>query len=138
MTLYWGSATEVNEALYRQIGAASQSQTVVLMGDFNLPDICWWDNTARHKQSKRFLDCLDDNFLLQLTEERMRRGAMLDLVLTNKEALLRNVKLKGSLGYSDHEITEFKILKAVRRAHSKLTTLELQESRIWPLQGPVW
>jgi len=128
----------MDEALYRQIGAASQSQTVVLMGDFNHPDICWWDNTAGHKQSKRFLDCLDDNFVLQVIEKPTRRDAMLDLVLTHKKGLLGNVKLKGSLGCSDQEMVEFKILKAVRRVYSKLTTLELQENRIWPFQGPAW
>ncbi|GAB0189054.1 hypothetical protein GRJ2_001370700 [Grus japonensis] len=53
---------------------------------------------------------------------------MLDLVLTNKEGLLGNVKLKGSLGSSDHEMVEFKILRAVRRVHSKLTTLDFRRA----------
>lgn len=34
---------------------------------------------AGHKQSRMFLECLDDNFLLQMTEEPVRRGAVLDL-----------------------------------------------------------
>ncbi|GAB0189057.1 hypothetical protein GRJ2_001371000 [Grus japonensis] len=58
----------------------------------------------------------------------MRRGALLDLVLTNKEGLLGNVKLKGSLGSSDHEMVEFKILRAARRVHSKLTTLDFRRA----------
>lgn len=37
--------------------------------------------------------------------------------------LVRNVKLKESLGCSDHGTLEFKILGAARRTHSKLTTL---------------
>ncbi|KAK4832987.1 hypothetical protein QYF61_027011 [Mycteria americana] len=114
---------QADEGLYRQIGAASCSQALVLMGDFNHPDICWRDNTAGHKQSRRFLECIDDSFLLQVIEEPMSGGAMLDLVLTNKEGLVGNVKLKGSLGCSDHERVEFKILRALRRVHSKLTTL---------------
>ncbi|PKU30860.1 dtw domain-containing protein 2 [Limosa lapponica baueri] len=117
----------VDEALYRKIGAASCSQTLLLMGDFNHPNICWRDNTAGHKQSKKFLECVDDNFLLQVVEE-MRRGATLDLVLTNKEGLVGNVKLKGSLGCSDHEMVEFKILRTVRRVRSKLTTLDLRRA----------
>ena len=119
---------QADEALYRQIGAASCSQALVLMGDFNHPDICWRDNTAGHKQSRRFLECVDDNFLLQVMEEPTRRGAMLDLVLTNKEGLVGNVKLKGSLGCSDHEMVEFKILRAARRAHSKLATLDFRRA----------
>jgi len=33
------------------------------MGDFNLLDICWKYNTAERKQSRRLLECVDDNFL---------------------------------------------------------------------------
>ncbi|GAB0209359.1 hypothetical protein GRJ2_003401600 [Grus japonensis] len=117
-----------DEALYRQIGAASCSQALVLMGAFNHPDICWRDNTAGHKQSRKFLECIEDIFLLQVTEEPMRRGAVLDLVVTNKEGLVGDVKLKGSLGCSDHKMVEFKILRAARRAHSKLTTLDFRRA----------
>ena len=53
---------------------------------------------------------------------------MLDLVLTNKEGLVGNVKLKGSLGCSGHEIVEFKIPRAARRVHSKLTTLDFRRA----------
>ena len=60
---------QMDEALYKQIGAASCSQALVLMGDFSHLGICWRDNTAGHKQSRRFLECADDNFLLQVTEE---------------------------------------------------------------------
>ncbi|GAB0204721.1 hypothetical protein GRJ2_002937700 [Grus japonensis] len=98
------------------------------MGDFSHPDICWRDSTAGHKQSRRFLEYVDDNFLLQVIEEPTRRGAMLDLVLTNKEGLVGNVKLKGSLGCSDHDMVEFKILRAARRVHSKLTTPDFKRA----------
>lgn len=47
---------------------------------------------------------------------------MLDLVLTNREEMVRCVKFKGSLGHSDHKKVEFKTLRAVRRLSSKLTT----------------
>jgi len=33
-----------------------------------------------------------------------RKCAMLDLVLTKEEGLVSNVKLKGSLGCSDHQV----------------------------------
>ncbi|GAB0208089.1 hypothetical protein GRJ2_003274600 [Grus japonensis] len=53
---------------------------------------------------------------------------MLDLILTSKEGLVGDVKLKGSLGYSDHEMVEFRILRAARKALSKLTTLEFRRA----------
>jgi len=80
------------------------------MGDFQHPDICWRDNTAGHKPSRKFQEYVDDNFLLQLIEKPTRRGVLLDLVLTNEEGLVGNVKLKGSLVCSDNEMVEFKIL----------------------------
>ncbi|GAB0203090.1 hypothetical protein GRJ2_002774600 [Grus japonensis] len=78
---------KADEAFYRQLEVASQSQALVLMGDFNHPDICWKGNTARHAQSRRFLQSTDDNFLTQVVEEPARRGVLLDLVLTKKDWL---------------------------------------------------
>ncbi|GAB0178861.1 hypothetical protein GRJ2_000351400 [Grus japonensis] len=128
-----------DEALYRRTGAASHSQALVLMRDANHPDICWRDSTAGHKQSRTFLECVDDNFLLQVTEEPRRRGAMLDLVLTSKEGLVGNVKLKGSFGCSDHEMVEFKILtQGSEEGKQQDHCPGLQESSLWPLQGPAW
>jgi len=105
------------------------------MGGFNHPDISWRDNAAGHRQSRRFLKCIDDNFLLQVIEEPTRRGAMLYLVLTNKEELVGNVEVRGSLGCSDHEMVEFKILRAARRVHSKLTTLDFGRADFGLLRG---
>jgi len=38
-----------------------------------------------------------------------------------------NVKLKGSLGCSDHEMVDFKIFRAARRVH-RLTTLDFSRT----------
>ena len=63
-----------------------------------------------------------------MTEEPKRRGAILDLVLTNKEGLVANMKLKGSLGCTDLEMVEFRILRAVRSEQSNLTTLDFMSA----------
>jgi len=47
-------AEEVDE-VYRQLKVASQSQALVLMGEFNHSDICRKDHTAGHTQSRKFL-----------------------------------------------------------------------------------
>ncbi|GAB0204620.1 hypothetical protein GRJ2_002927600 [Grus japonensis] len=98
------------------------------MGNFDHPDTYWRDNTAGHKQSRRLLECVDDNFPLQVIQEPTRRGAMLDFVFTVRDGPVENVKLKGSLGCSDHEMVQFKILRAARRAHSKLTILDFRRA----------
>lgn len=78
------------------------------MGDFSYPDICWESNSARHMQSKWFLQCIEDNFLMQVVEEPMRQGGLLDVFLTNRHGFVRDVKVGGSLGCRDHEMVEFK------------------------------
>jgi len=60
-------------------------QALDLTRAFNHPDNCWRDNTAGHKQFQRFLESIDDDFLLRVIEESMRRGALLDFVLKNRE-----------------------------------------------------
>jgi len=119
---------EVDEACYKQLKAASQSQALVLMGDLNHPDISWEDHIARHMQSRRFLQSIDDNFLMQVVEEPTRRGALLDLVLTNKEGLVEDMKVGGRLGGSDHEMVNFQILRGGSRAISRITTLDFRRA----------
>jgi len=75
---------------------------LVLVGNFNLPDICWKYNTAERKQSRRFLQCMEGNFLMQLVSEPTRGGALLDLLFTNREGLVGDVVVQGSPGLSDH------------------------------------
>ncbi|KAJ7425391.1 glycerol kinase [Pitangus sulphuratus] len=88
-----------------------------------------------HMAQQEFLECIDDNMLLQVKEEPTRRGAMLDLVLTNKVGLVGNVKLKGSLGCSDNEMVEFEILRARRRMHSKFVTLGFRRANFGLFRG---
>lgn len=89
---------------------------------------------AGQKKSQRFLKCVKDNFLAQVIEEPTRRGAMLHLVLTNKEELVGNAVLQGTV--SDDNMVEIKILGAVRRAHKKITAPDMRRADLWPLQGP--
>lgn len=83
---------------------------MVLMGNFNHPDMWWKGNTARHNES-RFLR------LPGITSQHRhctgKAGAMhrqLPL-FANKEKLVVDVAINGSLGCSNHEIMEFKILR---------------------------
>lgn len=80
--------------------------SLVLTGNFHYPSICWMDRTVGHRQTRNFLECID-NFILQVIEVPRRRGAVLNFVLPNKEMLVGNVKLKGSLCCSDHGMMKF-------------------------------
>ena len=98
------------------------------MGDFNHPDISWEDHTARQAQSRRFLQSIDDNFMMQVVEEPMRRGALLDLGLMNKEGLAEDVKVGGSLGSRDCEMVNFRILRGGSRTISRIKTLDFRRA----------
>ncbi|GAB0209132.1 hypothetical protein GRJ2_003378900 [Grus japonensis] len=73
---------EADKIFYKQLGEVSQSLALVLMGDFNLPDICWKSNTAERKQSRRFLERVEDNFLTQL-QSWLTREIPVDWKLAN-------------------------------------------------------
>jgi len=113
---------ELGGVFYKRLAEVSQLLALVLMEDFNLPDICWKYNTAERKQSRRFLECVEDNFLMQLISEPTRGHASLDLLFTNREGLVGDV-VGGHLGLSYHEMIEFSVSGEVKRRISKTTTM---------------
>ena len=68
------------------------------------------------------------HFLTQVIKELMREIVLLDLILTNKEELVRNVKFNGSHGCSYHEKEELKILREKNKAKSRITTLDFSSA----------
>ena len=52
-------------------------------------------------------------------EKATRGDAVLDLFLTNREELVENLRVEGSLGESDHEIIAFAILRKGRGRTAK-------------------
>ncbi|CAM4545620.1 unnamed protein product [Lepidochelys olivacea] len=119
---------EVDEAFFRQLAEVTRSQALVFMGDFSHPDICWESNTALHRQSRKFLENVGDNFLLQVLEEPTRGRALLDLLLTNREELIGEAKVDGNLGGSNHEMVEFRILTQGRKESSRIQTLDFRKA----------
>ena len=98
------------------------------MGDFNHPDICWVSNMARHSWSRWLLQCAEDNILMQAVEKLTRWWVLLDLVLSNRNGLLRDVKVEGSLGSSDDKMVECKSLRGRSEAKSRIAALGFQRA----------
>lgn len=96
-------------------------KALVLKKDFLDPDICWRDDTARNKQSRKLLESMKDNFLTQLTEETISGGDQQDLILTNKKELIGDVNIKGSLGWSAHKMGH---PEGRDKKNKKITTLD--------------
>ncbi|GAB0177355.1 anoctamin-2 [Grus japonensis] len=103
-----------DELFYRQLGEISGSVALVLMGDFNFPDITWEYHTAVTSKSGKFLKCVEDNTLSQVFSEPARKDALLDLLFVNREGLVGDVMM--------YEITEEGgILKTLNEIWGKLT-----------------
>ncbi|XP_053905560.1 uncharacterized protein LOC128849191 [Cuculus canorus] len=117
-----------DELFYKQLGTVSKSLPLVLVGDFNFPDVCWEYNTAERKQSRRFLECMEDNSLAQLVSEPTREGAFLDLLFVNREGLVGDLTVGGCLGLSDHEMIGFSVLGGIKKGVSKTVTLNFQRA----------
>lgn len=103
VTLWWMSATDlsdqeevVDEAFFSQL-EESCLQALVLMRESSHSDICWKDNTARQKQSRIFLECIDNSFLKQATEEQTKRGTLLDLSLIPNQFFLVFMKVRATM-----------------------------------------
>lgn len=62
----------MDEAFFKALEEASETQDLVLMGEFNLPDMCWKGSTVAHQQSRRFLEGIRGNFLQDILGEPPR------------------------------------------------------------------
>lgn len=111
----WGGAVDVCCKLWgiRQSCLQIFGRSLVVTGPDSCgslakrPITCWKDNTSGHKQFTRFLQCIDYNFLMRRSRSKWG-DTLLDLVLTEKERLIRDVRAEGS---SSHEIGVCGILR---------------------------
>lgn len=82
-------------------------QALILLEDFDHPNIYWKSSTTSCWQFRRLLECTEDNFLSQVIGSPIREVAILYLMVTNAIELTGDMKHGGSLGCSDHSLVEF-------------------------------
>lgn len=85
------------------------SQSVVVMGDFNFPNIDW-ENLKADKNGELFLDMVMDNFWFQHVAAPTRANNILDLVISSDVGMVDNVTIKEHLANSDHNIIVFDLI----------------------------
>ena len=91
----------------------------VLIGDFNLPDIDWTKGTAGAK-GRGFYEATCERFMEQHVNEATHiSGNILDLILCDREGMVKLVKTEGRLGKSDHEIVSFHICVDAKRQNTQ-------------------
>ena len=84
----------------------------LILGDFNLPNINWRNNSAADRKSEKFLDTIQRFYWTQHTLEPTRaRGtntpSVLDLIMTEDENNIDNLVYESPLGKSDHCLINF-------------------------------
>ena len=109
-----------DEALYSLIDRVSK-ENVVIMGDFNFPELDW-SRPESIGDSHPFIECLSNNFLIQLVDEPTRETNYLDLVLCSDPSLVENLVVDEPFETSDHQLVTFSLVtKEFSRKHVKQT-----------------
>jgi len=83
------------------------SEMLLLMGDFNYPDINWEDLSASSVTSQMFVDSLEDHFLVQHVKNNTRKDSLLDLVITSEPDMVDTVNVLGNFATSDHQLLQW-------------------------------
>ena len=89
---------------------ACKNFTLLLSGDFNLPDIDWEknalkENLSHHRESRSYLVTISELGLRQFVDFPTRGDNILDLILANKEFSVSNVL--SCPGVSDHDMIAY-------------------------------
>ena len=91
---------------------------VVIVGDFNYPEIDWAESRSRaglQHQASSFLSAVQENLFTQHITEgtHYRSGQMsniLDLVITGNKDSITNLDMEAPLGRSDHAVITFTLM----------------------------
>ena len=109
-------ADKLNE-LMNHVALKHKNNKMVIVGDFNFPEVDWNNEESskndQHK-STRFLTCVQSNYMTQLvTAPTHYRGSqnptLVDLILTNEEEFVNDIKTYPPLGKSHHLLLSFRI-----------------------------
>lgn len=81
------------------------------------------------------MGCIENNFLTQVTESPNRREPLLDLLVTNAEELIGEVKTGGILFCSDHALVESMISRDIGQVNSIVKTLNIEKVKFQFFKG---
>ena len=121
------SGLEEDKALISLIGAAcGNSQTPIIVGDFNLPGIDWhFEDEGDSRVAYEFMQCFQQAALHQHVRQPTRirfsqRPAILDLVLTRLGSDISELQQEVPLGKSDHNVLLFQTCIVLQKPPRKL------------------
>ena len=59
------SRQEIEEQICKEITDSSKKNRVVIVGDFNFPNIDWDSHSIRELDGEKFVECIQEEFLIQ-------------------------------------------------------------------------
>lgn len=122
-----GQEEELDKNLLQDINKMALKGEVIIMGDFNLPDVNWEESSASSTRSRDILNSLQGASLKQLVGEPTRKDAILDLILTNGDRI-SDVHVGENLGSSDHQAVWFSIKTETDTYHTKTKVLDFRKA----------
>jgi len=98
-----------DNVLYERVGElCERNKQIVLMGDFNFPELDWsCSETVDH--SHPFVECLDNNFLSQIVDKPSRGTNYLDLAICSDVNLIDELTVGEPFESSDHQLIMFSL-----------------------------
>jgi hypothetical protein len=97
------------------------------MGDFNCAGINW-ENRSYDANGEKLFYFAEDNFLKQLVNEPTRGHNILDLILTNEENLITNIRVGDTIGNSDHNLIRFEIHAKFKETKKEVKRLDFRKA----------
>ena len=112
--LYQSSSSDITAFLCDLLKSLSGYSHILICGDFNYPDINWSLSSCSNHNSELFLNTVQDLFFFQHVSKPTRYRSdstphILDLIFTNEESMVNDVKYLPSLGSSDHICLQFEL-----------------------------
>lgn len=90
-----------------EITAKFPKANILVIGDFNFPDIDWPNLISRTSETSKFIELTLDFSLEQLVNEPTRGSNILDLVFASAPETVNQIYCSD--GFSDHKLLEFAI-----------------------------
>lgn len=127
--VYRSPSKDNHESLRRLISNITrdrQHDQILIIGDFNYPDINWeshLSNTNEEHPASQFLKLTDDCFLTQHVNKSTRHrhnqtSNCLDLIFTNDENSVQKLLYNDPLGSSDHLTLELQYIVEIEESHN--------------------
>jgi Endonuclease-reverse transcriptase len=96
----------------------------ILIGDFNLPGVCWETGTCRPIE-RAVVEAIEDRLMVQMVYFATHtKGNILDLVVTNMPERVLDIREEGRLGKSDHSLIMIEINVTASKTTSYETRLD--------------